>query len=347
MKQRYKSGLITLAILAALVFIQSGCMRVSYYNDNPVVPPSDIDQFEVVRAALDSYLSSGSSPVITASELFAILNDGDSSNDPFIISVRSNADYQKGHIAGAINIPWKEIADPDQLAKIPTGKDIVVYCYTGHTAAIAATVLNALGHNAMNLKYGMCAWTTNAEVRATNPFVNAVDSNNYPVNAIIKIPPPTQELNTIDNTDSRDDDEIVRAAAEAYVAGSQPPVISADELFDLLNDEDFSNDPIVISVRTEAQYNNGHIEGAINIPWQGIAEEGSLKRLPPDADIVCYCSSGHTSGIATTALNMLGYNAKNLKWGICSWTEDTNVRAVPCFSSADAHDYPYNTGPNP
>ena len=59
-------------------------------------------------------------PVISADALYENLNDGDTSNDPFIVSVRSAEHYALGHIPGAINIPWKQIAEPENLAKLPT-----------------------------------------------------------------------------------------------------------------------------------------------------------------------------------------------------------------------------------
>ena len=46
-------------------------------------------------------------PVIAAAALFENLSDGDTSNDPFIVSVRAPEHYALGHIEGAINIPWK------------------------------------------------------------------------------------------------------------------------------------------------------------------------------------------------------------------------------------------------
>ena len=72
-----------------------------------------------------------------------------------------------------------------------------------------------------------------------------------------------------------------------------------------------------------------------------------LKKIAPDAEVVVYCYTGHTGGIATTVLNMLGYDAVNLKWGMCSWTSDTDVLATTCFSDASAHDFAFNTGTTP
>jgi LPXTG-motif cell wall-anchored protein len=75
-----------------------------------------------------------------------------------------------GHVPGAINIPWKAIASPDNLAKLPTDQQIVVYCYTGHTGQVAAATLKVLGYDVVNLKYGMMGWTLNEDVLATARF---------------------------------------------------------------------------------------------------------------------------------------------------------------------------------
>ncbi|RME51237.1 MAG: rhodanese-like domain-containing protein, partial [Caldilineae bacterium] len=60
---------------------------------------------------------------------------------------------------GAINIPWTQLYKAENLAKLPADKLIVVYCYTGHTGQVATTILNALGYNAVNLKFGIMGWT--------------------------------------------------------------------------------------------------------------------------------------------------------------------------------------------
>ena len=104
------------------------------------------------------------SPTIAADALFDNLNDGDDSNDPFILSVRSPEHYALGHVAGAYNIPWKEVANTDHLAMLPTDQQIVAYCYTGHTGQVAATTLGLLGYDVTNLKFGMMGWTDDDEV---------------------------------------------------------------------------------------------------------------------------------------------------------------------------------------
>lgn len=66
----------------------------------------------------------------------------------------------------------------------------------------------------------------------------------------------------------------------------------------------------VIDVRTEAEWNTGHLEGALHIEWQDILELSS--DIPKDEEIYLYCRSGNRSGKATKILLDAGYiNAKN------------------------------------
>ncbi len=66
----------------------------------------------------------------------------------------------------------------------------------------------------------------------------------------------------------------------------------------------------VIDVRTEAEWNTGHLEGAFHIEWQDILELSS--NIPKDEEIYLYCRSGNRSGKATKILLDAGYvNAKN------------------------------------
>ena len=66
----------------------------------------------------------------------------------------------------------------------------------------------------------------------------------------------------------------------------------------------------IIDVRTEAEWNTGHLEGAFHIEWQDILELSS--DIPKDEEIYLYCRSGNRSGKATKILLDAGYiNAKN------------------------------------
>ena len=64
----------------------------------------------------------------------------------------------------------------------------------------------------------------------------------------------------------------------------------------------------IIDVRSEMEYKEGHIEGAINIPEYEF--KNSFKRLNVSKDkiIVVYCSSGIRSKRVFLKLKKMGYN---------------------------------------
>jgi rhodanese-related sulfurtransferase len=71
----------------------------------------------------------------------------------FILDIRAEADYDKGHIEGAINIPFKKVGS--NLDKLPQDKKIIVYCYTGQTGGQTTALLNIAGFEARSLNGGM------------------------------------------------------------------------------------------------------------------------------------------------------------------------------------------------
>ena len=124
---------------------------------------SSTDVSEIVQAACDNYASNGFKN-IKAGDLYELITDDDPANDPVILSVRKAEDYAKGHIPGAINIGFKNIAKGENLPKLNPDKQIVVYCYTGRTGSPATAILNALGYDATNLLWGISGWTTDPDV---------------------------------------------------------------------------------------------------------------------------------------------------------------------------------------
>jgi len=64
---------------------------------------------------------------------------------------------------------------------------------------------------------------------------------------------------------------------------------------------------LLIDVRTELEWNEGHLEGAVLIPYEKISEE--ITKVAPDRKrtINLYCRSGRRSGVALETLKNLGY----------------------------------------
>ena len=61
----------------------------------------------------------------------------------------------------------------------------------------------------------------------------------------------------------------------------------------------------VVDVRTQDEWNRGHLEGALHIEWQDILQLSS--DINKDEKIYLYCRSGNRSGKATKILEDSGY----------------------------------------
>jgi phage shock protein E len=71
--------------------------------------------------------------------------------------------------------------------------------------------------------------------------------------------------------------------------------------------------PLIIDARTEAEWNEGHLDGAVLIPYDTIAQ--GITAVAPDkkTEIYLYCRTGRRSGIALETLKKAGYsNLTNL-----------------------------------
>ena len=65
--------------------------------------------------------------------------------------------------------------------------------------------------------------------------------------------------------------------------------------------------PLVIDVRTVQEWNNGHLEGAVLIPYDQIGEKIDSVVKNKSQRIYVYCRTGHRAGIAKETLEKLGY----------------------------------------
>ncbi|MCK9419521.1 MAG: rhodanese-like domain-containing protein [Nitrospirae bacterium] len=118
--------------------------------------------------------------IISAETLYNRMKSG--KQDFVIVDTRPHIeDFETGHIPGALFIPWRDIVKADSLKKLPKGKDIILYCSTGHLENQALTALRTLGYKAYALRWGMMSW---AETRHTDQAleqINKAKKSGYPV----------------------------------------------------------------------------------------------------------------------------------------------------------------------
>jgi len=89
-----------------------------------------------------------------------------------------------------------------------------------------------------------------------------------------------------------------------------PPML-ADELTS-------SNPPLIIDVRTPAEWATGHIEGSINLPLTQLQQR--IDEVPHNRRIAVHCAGGYRSSIAASVLRQHGItNLIELAGGIAAW----------------------------
>ena len=99
-------------------------------------------------------------------------------------------------------------------------------------------------------------------------------------------------------------------------AGCDKPIyeqITADEAHEMISKKDV----IILDVREDNEFNQGHLENAINIPLEDL--EKRLNELNKDNKIIVYCLSGTRADIALEILEKNGFNNIYTFGGIEDW----------------------------
>jgi len=70
---------------------------------------------------------------------------------------------------------------------------------------------------------------------------------------------------------------------------------------------DMSSVTAVIDVRTPEEFASGHLDGAININWEGATFANEIAAFDPAGTYILYCRSGNRAGQAKTAMEDMGF----------------------------------------
>lgn len=234
-----------------------------------------------------------SNPAVPWADFFAKLDAGET---PFILSIRSADDYNKGHIKGAYLAAWgTDLAE--KVAMLPKDQPVYVYCYTGQTAGQTVALLRMLGIDAYSLQSGF-----NSGAMAVEGYEKYVEtiSNELPDAGAAFDPFLLGEVvkyfnGTADNASYKISLEDALAAVQA-------------------------GNVTVVDIRKAEDFAAGHIEGAINIPF-GKGMQEKFADLPAGKLIVA-CYTGQTAGQTTAVMRMLGYDAVSMHLGMkLGWIE--------------------------
>jgi len=175
----------------------------------------------------------------------------------------------------------------------------------------------------------MSSWSTDPAVYASR-FDPGTSQGNFTVETAANEATKTYDFPGLENTTSTESADIVKAAA----ATVSPKYITAADLnVKIAEGEDMT----ILSVRSAEHYAAGHVPGAINIGLGSLVD--NLDKLNPNAPVYVYCYTGHSAAQTVALLQMLGYDAYSLKFGMCGWTADPAVNMGKCFDASGVQGY--------
>ncbi len=236
------------------------------------------------NAFFANYPSSGNY-LVNWSDIYTMI---DANEEIILVDIRAKADYDNGHIKGAINAPFGE-GLAEKVDMLPTDKLVYVYCYSGQTAGQAIALLRMLGIDALSIKSGFT-------------YGGAVDQTAYH---------ETTENALVDANDTFD--PFLLGYVKGYfsaIATEGSHIISATNAKPQVD----AGTATVIDIRSQADFAISHVDGAINIPF-GTNMQEAFTNLP-SGQLYVACYSGQTAGQTLAVLRALGYQVDSIKFGM-------------------------------
>jgi len=258
------------------------------------------------------------------------------SQTSYIIDIRGASDFADGHVPNAVNVAWGDLLThlEENATAVEAMDDIVIVCYSGQSAAFATALLRLAGYeNCKSMKFGMTSWHSDFDSwsgNISNYFASFLETTENAIGEEGEYP----ELSTGKETG----DEILMERIQAiFDEGFSANAIGASTVTDA------PTNYYVINYWPNAQYlDPGHIPGAYNyVPGSSFTTTTNLKTLPTDETIVVYCYTGQTSAYVSAFLNVLGYDAKTLKFGANAMFHDDMPASA--FGTGAIMDYDYET----
>ena len=140
---------------------------------------------------------------------------------------------------------------------------------------------------------------------------------------IVLVTEPGKEIETIVRLARVGFDKI-----DGYLAGSFPAWVAAGETPDMIIDieadelaMDLPFDPkiLVVDVRKQPEFADGHLKDAVNIPLDTLTDPGSMANFDETQNIYVHCAGGYRSVIASSLIKREGFH--NIRNVIGGWSK--------------------------
>ena len=118
----------------------------------------------------------------------------------------------------------------------------------------------------------------------------------------------------------------------ASVFAGETPQISQQQLLTALQAP--NHNIVVLDVRTEEEYNEGHVAGAVNVSHDTVKDNLAQLTQYKNSTVVVYCRSGRRAAFAENILSTNGFNdLRHLTGDMNAWVE----AKLPVVSGEHAH----------
>lgn len=283
----------------------------------------------------NDYINTQAPSIILASDVYAALG-----KNIHIIDVRDAEKYKMGHIKGADNLSPDKVLDHLLHDIVPSKLDkIILVCENGDASTYITTVLRLIGyHNVFALKYGMSAW--HKDFAKEYWLANIEKDYSAKLDTTSVAMPQKGEYPNLPMCQTTCAEAMEKMAQDLLKEDMSTLKISMEEL--LANPENY----FIISYLPAELYKAGHIAGSIQYaPRESLRRDSVLSTLPLDKTIVPYCYSGHQTAAIAAYLNLLGYTAKNLEYGMMGFmNKEMKAKGWVSFSQSDIKNFPFVEG---
>jgi rhodanese-related sulfurtransferase len=305
MFQFMNKKLVTSVALLVLVLFAAGCGSSPAPAPKPAAPapaaapaaPAIDKVAETKAAAWDGYKKvlvdvAGKNFPLDPAKAKDLLTGNE--NNYLVVDLRSAEDYAKGHIKGAVNIPLAQL--PQNLAKLPMDKTLMLYCYTGQTSSLAMAPLKYYGYKVVSISRGFPTLEKAGFAIDTAAVAFTPAAEKAPADAKIA----AAQAGLAETLDSL----IKQFAAKTLVVPGKDVKALIDAGADKYH---------IVDLRAAEDYNKGFIKGAVSVPLANLPD--AMKSFSKDKTIVLYCYSGQTAAMATVPLKAEGFKLISISTG--------------------------------
>jgi rhodanese-related sulfurtransferase len=270
--------------------------------------------------------------------------------DYLIIDLRSNSDFQNGHIEGAVNILTDSLYNFMKSIDADSYSKIILVSRNGQSSAYFTCLLRLAGYNNVySMKYGMASWNqffSDEWLGALSDAVNisVYTNDDFPRNDLVDLPSVTFE-NPAASLPDRVNSRIKKIIEEGFYFSNNLPSENISYIVC------YGKMRLYYARRFVTLEGRGHPPGAIlylDSPDFEFRSGKYLQSLPTDKPICIYDYDGQQSACMTAYLRVLGYDASSLLFGAnqlfySRMIDEPDLREY-AFSSLKIYSFPYVTG---